>query len=153
MRLPIRFHRTENNQIPVQFLSRSVTKEICAKKIRCSCGLGALKIIFTCAHRRSVDGRIRALIKLMQPRSTSVRPNFACTRLAYVSVNTDQGDFYERYTLWKRCRRVPTGTSSHRPLLTSTFLADWFEEKCGLNLETVFSIFSTKDFDDSQTTA
>lgn len=71
----------------------------------------------------------------------------------HVSVNTDQGDFYERYTLWKRCRRVPTGTSSHRPFLTSTFLADWFEEKCGLNLETVFSIFSKEDFDDCQTTA
>ena len=87
------------------------------KKIRYSCGLAALRIIFTCDHRRSpIDGRIRALIKLMQPRATFARAPSSfpcaarfqllarCTRLestcARVGEHRDHGDFYERcYTL------------------------------------------------------
>jgi len=47
--------------------------------------------------------------------------------------------FMRTYTLWKRCHRVPTGSSNYRSLSMNTFLADWFQEKCWANFEVSFS--------------
>lgn len=113
----------------------------------------ALRIIFTCAHRRSADGRIRALIKLMQPRarttypdhafiyvSSSVRINLStCARSTRMNVHTWDDFYVAVHTPGTRCRRVPTGSTNCRPLSTSAFLADWFEEKCRANFEVTFS--------------
>lgn len=78
---------------------------------------GALRIIFTCGHRCFVDGRIHALIKLMQPNLCARPPTELCpprlSRLgpratrtrAFVSVRTGKAGratFMERYTLSKR---------------------------------------------------
>lgn len=77
----------------------------------------ALRIIFTCGHRCFVDGRIHALIKLMQPNLCARPPTELCpprlSRLgpratrtrAFVSVRTGKAGratFMERYTLSKR---------------------------------------------------
>jgi len=53
-------------------------------------------------------------------------------------------DFYVWCTLRERCHRVPTGSSNYRSLSTSTFLADWFEEKCRANFGVTFSALANE---------
>lgn len=81
---------------------------------------GALRIIFTCGHRCFVDGRIHALIKLMQPNLCVCPPTelclhtaclgAACPCHAHSCLRVVRGDgrgkggrvtFMERYTLSK----------------------------------------------------
>lgn len=97
------------------FIPGAVTKEIRAgeKNFVILAEPGALRIIFTCVRRCSVDGRIRALIKLMQPRATSARLSLVhrCRERALAHAHLyaiARIHFYERYTLWKQWHRVPT---------------------------------------------
>lgn len=119
---------------------------------------GALRIIFTCGHRCFVDGRIHALIKLMQPNLCVCPPTelclhtaclgAACPCHAHSCLRVVRGDgrgkggrvtFMEGYTLSKRVgmRAEPEEFSSR--VLTSTFLPDWPGEKWPI-WETAFSI-------------
>lgn len=74
----------------------------------------------------------------MQPRALRPNPSLR-TAYTYQPARVPGDDFYVRCTLWKRCHCVPTGSSNCRSLSTSTFLADWFEEKCRANFEVTFS--------------
>lgn len=68
-----------NNRISVQFLSATVTKETNARRNSLFRRTRGFKDYFhVCpSGRRSVDGRIRVLIKLMQPRGSYARARFS----------------------------------------------------------------------------
>lgn len=99
---------------------------------------GALRIIFTCGHRCFVDGRIRALIKLMQPtsapRTDRTLPLHGLSRHGLsMRVHTRtcterEGDFYGTLHTLETCVGM-RGKRKLEPILTSTFLADWLREK------------------------
>lgn len=101
---------------------------------------GALRIIFTCGHRCFVDGRIHALIKLMQPNLCVCPPTelclhtaclgAACPCHAHSCLRVVRGDgrgkgarvtFMERYTLSKRVECVPNRKSSRAEFLRARF--------------------------------
>lgn len=79
---------------------------------------GALRIIFTCGHRCFVDGRIHALIKLMQPNLCVCPPTELCLHTACLGAacpchahsclrvvrgERGQGDFYGRLHTFETC--------------------------------------------------
>lgn len=105
---------------------------------------GALRIIFTCGHRYFVDGRIHALIKLMQPNLCARPPTELCPPLVSawsarhahpcLRVRADgegrQGDFYGTLHTFETCGNAcRTGSVLASRVLTITFLPDWLREK------------------------
>lgn len=169
LRLPIRLHGEQSDPRCNFYLELAADKENPGAKRRGGGEgnslfpgrwtlSGALRIIFTCGHRCFVDGRIHALIKLMQPNLCVCPPTelclhtaclgAACPCHAHSCLRVVCGDgrgkggrvtFMERYTLSKRVgmRAEPEEFSSR--VLTSTFLPDWPGEKWSI-WETAFSI-------------
>lgn len=104
----------------------------------------ALRIIFTCGHRCFVDGRIHALIKLMQPNLCARPPTKLCPPLVSawsarhahpcLRVRADgegrQGDFYGTLHTFETCGNAcRSGSVLASRVLTITFLPDWLREK------------------------
>lgn len=111
---------------------------------------GALRIIFTCGHRCFVDGRIHALIKLMQPNLCARPPTELCPPACLGLVRAPrapvpscpcgrgrQGDFYGTLHTFETCGNAcRTGSVLASRVLTITFLPDWLREKwLRVNLE------------------
>lgn len=103
----------------------------------------ALRIIFTCGHRCFVDGRIHALIKLMQPNLCARPPTELCPPACLGLVRAPrapvpscpcgrgrQGDFYGTLHTFETCGNAcRTGSVLASRVLTITFLPDWLREK------------------------
>lgn len=112
---------------------------------------GALRIIFTCGHRCFVDGRIRALIKLMQPtsapRTDRTLPLHGLSRHGLsmrvhtrTRVRRGRVTFMERYTLWKRVWECVASGSSSRFLRARFSQIGSGKNGARVNLGTAFSI-------------